>query len=106
MIKKVTIYIILIVTSIVTITPFLWMVSASFMADGQASVYPPRFIPPEIIYDQYNLLFTRLNVATNFMNSLFLSMIVTLISLFLILWQVMLLLSIDLPAEIKYLNYC
>jgi multiple sugar transport system permease protein len=82
MIKKVTIYIILIVTSIVTITPFLWMVSASFMADGQASVYPPRFIPPEIIYDQYNLLFTRLNVATNFMNSLFLSMIVTLISLF------------------------
>jgi multiple sugar transport system permease protein len=82
MIKKVTIYIILIVTSIVTITPFLWMVSASFMADGQASVYPPRFIPPEIIYDQYNLLFTRLNVAINFMNSLFLSMIVTLISLF------------------------
>ncbi|MBK7107073.1 MAG: carbohydrate ABC transporter permease [Ignavibacteriae bacterium] len=58
------------------------MISASLMTDGQASVYPPRFFPEQIIYDQYNILFTRLNVATNFMNSLVLSLIVTLVSLF------------------------
>ncbi len=52
MTKKVILYTILIITGILTITPFIWMISASFMADGQASVYPPRFIPPEIIYDQ------------------------------------------------------
>jgi len=80
--KKILLYIFLIVTGFITIAPFIWMISASFMADGQASVYPPRFFPVKIIYDQYNLLFTRLNVAVNFVNSLVLSMLITLISLF------------------------
>ncbi|MDX1699735.1 MAG: carbohydrate ABC transporter permease [Melioribacteraceae bacterium] len=83
MTKKIILYTVLLITGILTITPFVWMFSASFMGDGQASVYPPRFIPPEIIYDQYELLFTRLNVAVNFMKSLFLSVMVTIISLFL-----------------------
>jgi multiple sugar transport system permease protein len=57
------------------------MLSASFMEDGQASVFPPRFIPVEITFQQYQNLFSRLNVAINFLNSLFLSVTVTLISL-------------------------
>ena len=80
--KKIIIYIILLVTSFLTIIPFIWMISASLMADGQSSVYPPAIIPENIILDQYKTLFTRLNVSTNFFNSLFLSVTVTLISLF------------------------
>lgn len=80
--KKILLYLFLTVTGFITIAPFFWMISASLMTDGQASVYPPRFFPEQIIYDQYNILFTRLNVATNFMNSLVLSLIVTLVSLF------------------------
>jgi multiple sugar transport system permease protein len=59
------------------------MVSASFMAEGHASVYPPRFIPDKFTFEQYNILFSRLNVGINFFNSFFLAVSITLISLFL-----------------------
>jgi multiple sugar transport system permease protein len=58
------------------------MVAASFMADGDASVFPPVFIPDPLMFVQYQILFERLNVARNFFNSLFLSVTVTFISLF------------------------
>jgi multiple sugar transport system permease protein len=82
-VKKIALYIFLIVTSFITLIPFIWMLSASFMADGKASVYPPVFLPDEFVLDQYRNLFTRLNLARNFFNSLFLSIAVTFISLFL-----------------------
>jgi multiple sugar transport system permease protein len=79
--KKVVLYLILITGALLTITPFIWMVSASFMADGHASVFPPRFLPDKFTFEQYVNLFSRLEVTVNFINSLVLSTIVTLISL-------------------------
>jgi multiple sugar transport system permease protein len=79
--KKVALYLILITGALLTITPFIWMVSASFMADGHASVFPPRFLPDKFTFEQYVNLFSRLEVTVNFINSLVLSTIVTLISL-------------------------
>jgi multiple sugar transport system permease protein len=58
------------------------MVSASFMYDGRANVYPPRFFPDEFTFDQYINLFSRLNVSRNLFNSLFVSVSVTVIGLF------------------------
>jgi len=81
--KKIILHLFLIVTGLITIAPFIWMLSASFMADGHANVYPPRFFPDEITFMQYENLFSRLNVARNLFNSLFLSVIVTAVSLFL-----------------------
>lgn len=81
-IKKILIYIFLGVTSILTLVPFIWMISASFMADGKASVFPPVFWPDEFVFSQYENLFVRLNMARNFLNSLLLSFLVTVISLF------------------------
>lgn len=83
MTKKIILYIVLIITALVTIMPFIWMISASFMIDGEASVYPPSFFPSNFFWGQYKLLFTRLNVTSNFFNSLFLSVTITLISIFL-----------------------
>lgn len=81
--KKIYLYALLIVISILTLMPFIWMVSASFMADAHASVYPPRFIPDKFTLIQYGRLFERLNVARNLLNSLFVSILVTAVSLFL-----------------------
>jgi len=81
--NKFVLYLILILGALLTLTPFIWMVSASFMADGHSSVFPPRFWPDQFTLEQYINLFSRLNVTVNFINSLFLSTIVTLISLFL-----------------------
>jgi multiple sugar transport system permease protein len=80
--KKILLYSFLIITSVITLIPFVWMLSASLMADGAASVFPPKFFPDEIILDQFKTLFTRLNIGKNFINSLFLSTVVTFISLF------------------------
>ncbi len=80
--KKFTLYLFLIVTGFITLAPFIWMVSASFMPDGHANVYPPRFLPDTVTLDQFRSLFSRLNVGINFLNSLVLSVSVTLISLF------------------------
>jgi multiple sugar transport system permease protein len=79
--KKTILHLFLIITGIITLTPFIWMVSASFMADGHANVYPPRFYPDEFTLMQYENLFSRLNVSVNFLNSLFLSITVTVVSL-------------------------
>lgn len=80
--KKVLLYTFLIITSLVTLVPFIWMLAASFMLDGDASVFPPAFIPDPLTFTQYEILFERLNVSRNFFNSLFLSVTVTFISLF------------------------
>jgi len=80
--KKFLLYTFLIITSAITLIPFIWMISASFMADGKASVYPPVFFPADIVIEQYNHLLTRLNAARSFFNSFFLSTVVTLVSLF------------------------
>jgi multiple sugar transport system permease protein len=82
MTKKIIIHILLILFSFMTLAPFLWMLSASFMNDGEAAVYPPRFIPPDATLTQYKNLFSRLNAGQNFMNSLILSLLVTFTSLF------------------------
>lgn len=76
-------YLFLLITSLITLIPFIWMFSASFMSDGHASVFPPRFWPDEIVSVQYERLLSNLNIARNFLNSMLLSIIVTFISLLL-----------------------
>lgn len=67
---------------LMTLAPFVWMVSASFMHEGHSNTYPPRFFPDQPTLDQYLILFSRLNVSRNFFNSLFLAATITIISLF------------------------
>jgi ABC-type glycerol-3-phosphate transport system permease component len=43
--------------------PLGWMVMASFVHAGEASGYPPRWLPSEASLDQYRTLFSRLDLA-------------------------------------------
>lgn len=70
------------IASIATLFPFLWMISASLMHAGEASSFPPRFIPREFTLEQYQLLFQRLNVGRYFFNSAVLALGVSVFSLF------------------------
>lgn len=79
--KKFMLHAFLVVTGFLTLAPFIWMVSASFMHDGHSSVFPPRFLPDEFTLTQYETLFSRLDVSRNLLNSFMLSVIVTLVSL-------------------------
>jgi len=71
-----------IIIAVITLTPALWMLSASVMPAGQASAFPPKLLPAQITFEHYVTLFTRLRLSRYLVNSLILSLSVTLISLF------------------------
>ena len=71
----------LIAGAIFALGPLFWMVSASFMATGEANTFPPRFLPAAPTWEHYQTLFTRLDVATHFRNSLIVTVSATLLSL-------------------------
>jgi multiple sugar transport system permease protein len=75
------VHVLLVAGALVTLTPLLWMVSASFMPTGQASSFPPPLLPSAPTFQHYVDLFTRLNLARDFANSLFITIGVTLFSL-------------------------
>ncbi|MEX1140342.1 MAG: carbohydrate ABC transporter permease [Bacteroidota bacterium] len=72
----------MVIIAVATLTPGLWMVSASLMPGGEASTYPPTLIPSRISFEHYETLFTRLEIGKYFLNSVILSVVITLISLF------------------------
>jgi len=79
---SVALHLAMLIAAFLTIVPFLWMVSASFMKSGGASTFPPRFFPETFVLDQYITLFDKLNVGRYFFNSFVLAISVTLVSLF------------------------
>ena len=70
----------LVLGGVVTLTPLVWMISASLMPAGEASTFPPRFLPRTVTFDNYIALFTRLNLARAFLNSALITVCATIIS--------------------------
>ena len=70
----------LVAASALTLLPLLWMVSASLMPTGEASMVPPRWLPSTPTLEHYRELFTRLDLARAFANSLGIAVVTTLVS--------------------------
>jgi multiple sugar transport system permease protein len=81
--ERLLIHAVLTLGLVLTLAPLLWMLSASLMPAGEASVYPPRLVPSRITLEHYVSLFTRLNLARYLFNSLLIASAITLISLLL-----------------------
>jgi len=73
----------LVITAVLTVLPLLWMISASFMPTGEATIFPPRFLPSRATITHYHELFTRMNFGRSFANSMIIAVSITLFSLFL-----------------------
>ncbi len=80
--NKLVLYLCLIGLSLLTLAPLVWMISASFMANGEASTYPPKFLPNQPSWQHYITLFINLNLFRYILNSGIVAVSVTLISLF------------------------
>jgi multiple sugar transport system permease protein len=78
---RIGLHALLVLGSIGAILPMVWMVSASFMAPGEASTFPPRLLPREPTLEHYEALFTRLRLGRYFLNSAIIALAVTAISL-------------------------
>ncbi len=71
----------LVFLALITLTPVVWMVSASFMIPGEASTAPLHFFPAHPTLEHYQVLAERLHVGRYFLNSFIIASAVTLISL-------------------------
>jgi multiple sugar transport system permease protein len=65
------------VGAVITLFPIFWMLSASFMTAGEATVLPPHLVPHAPTLAQYRELFVRLNIARAFFSSTVIAVIVT-----------------------------
>lgn len=70
----------LIIGAALTLFPLFWMLSASFMANGEATTFPPHLIPHSATLDHYRQLFTRLNLGRAFLSSAIVATMVTVFS--------------------------
>ena len=64
-----------------TVAPLVWMVSASLMPAGAANTAPPPLWPSRVTFEHYVELFTHLDLARSFTNSLIVSVAGTLLTL-------------------------
>ncbi|MBP6796965.1 MAG: carbohydrate ABC transporter permease [Luteimonas sp.] len=71
----------LVVIALLSLAPLAWMVSVSFMPRGEASHFPPPFLPSLATLDNYRELFATTGVARNFLNSMLVAGAITLLSL-------------------------
>jgi len=71
---------VLIAGGVITFFPLFWMLSASFMSNGEATTFPPHLIPHAATLDQYRQLFIRLNLGRAFFSSAFVAIVVTISS--------------------------
>ena len=74
-------HLLLIAGAVFTLIPLAWMISASLMPTGEASVYPPRIVPSRVTFEHYSALFTRMRMGRSFANSFIIAGAATAISL-------------------------
>lgn len=58
-IGKVLLYVALILLSVVTLIPFVWMLSASLKLDREVFEFPIRWIPQTFHWENYSLIWTK-----------------------------------------------
>ncbi len=68
----------LLAVAIISLAPLAWMVSVSFMPAGEASRFPPPMLPSAATLANYHALFERTGMGRNFINSLIVSIAITL----------------------------
>lgn len=66
-------YVLLILLTILVLTPLFWVVSASFKPSGEIFTYPPTFLPQDPTLENFTRLFTEMPIVQYIVNSTFLA---------------------------------
>ncbi|RII14741.1 Lactose transport system permease protein LacG [Streptomyces sp. YIM 130001] len=69
-----------VVMSVVTIFPFLWMITSSFKT--RATVNDGKLIPTDFTFDNFVYVFTEVDFGRYLFNSFFVSVVITVVALF------------------------
>ena len=70
------------ILALLTLVPFIWMLSASFKANNDVFTVPIQWIPKTWHPENYSVIWTRIPLLTFFKNTAILSIVITLIQLF------------------------
>lgn len=82
-INKIVIYILLILVVIITVVPFIWMLSASIKVDREVfQMKPFVLIPDNAKWSNYIDIWSRIPLGTFIKNTIILTVVVTLLQLF------------------------
>jgi multiple sugar transport system permease protein len=69
---------VMIIMASVMIIPFIWMISTSAKPQSFLAEFPPRFITPDMSFSAYRTLFSLLPMAKMLLNSIIVTVFVTL----------------------------
>lgn len=72
------VYVVLAVGLLVVIGPFAWMALSSVKPEAEVREVPPTWLPRDVTLDNYDTLFTDLNMPTFFFNSVVVATVVAL----------------------------
>ncbi len=78
-IGKAVLYILLILLSIITLIPFVWILSSSLKLDREVFEFPIRWIPRVFHWENYSLIWTKAPMLMYFKNAAIVAISVTLI---------------------------
>jgi len=81
-IEQVAVHGLLIIWLLISVIPFVWMVSTSFKGPGEIFIFPPRWIPRNPTFNNYIDLFQEMNFGRPFLNSVLVSLSTTFLSVF------------------------
>ncbi|MCQ2427875.1 MAG: carbohydrate ABC transporter permease, partial [Clostridia bacterium] len=79
--SKVLVYFFLIVVAIAVIFPFYWMINSSLKTRAEYELSSPTFFPKDIRFSNYVDAFNAGNLGTLFLNTMFVGVVSTLLSL-------------------------
>ncbi|PNR97275.1 carbohydrate ABC transporter permease [Petrotoga olearia] len=79
-IEQVAVHGLLIIWLLISVIPFVWMVSTSFKGPGEIFIFPPRWIPRNPTFNNYIDLFQEMNFGRPFLNSVLVSLSTTFLS--------------------------
>jgi len=77
-VRQMALYVILAISALFMIVPFLWMLSTSLKADQYVLTMPPQFIPRPLTLDSYVRLAELFPIRRMFFNSLLVATLTTL----------------------------
>ncbi len=81
-VRRGLLFVSLTILGLITLVPFIWMVSASFKANNDVYTVPIQWIPKEWHPENYVKIWERVPLLTFFKNTGILSVLITLIQLF------------------------
>ncbi|MBN1834604.1 MAG: carbohydrate ABC transporter permease [Spirochaetales bacterium] len=81
-VSRLAIYLLLLLVAAVILLPFFWMVSTAFKPSPEILRRPPGFLPEKPTLEHFRNVFKRIAYFRNLYNSLFISSVTTVITIF------------------------